>query len=392
MNNKSDGAVTVSTAETDGAFRQLVQQWNALADAAGGSVFLQHEWFDAAWAWRKTDSSLFILLAWRGDRLIGILPLLKTRKDRKPAGIRTLEFLTVPDTQVCDLIAAAEDEEAVVDALCDALYRCRDSWDQMDLTYLPDGAAALTRLKTAIDARGWTSESQSRGRNLFVRLHATWEAYYSTRTRSLKKANNLAANRLKKTGEIGVKRITSEQSDAAGIAPALDDAIEISRCSWKNDTGNSLDQPGPGAFIRTLTDHAARRGWLSLWLLFIDGKPVAMEYQLVAGGDVYALRADFDGQCVEISPGSHLMRTLLESLFERGLQRYYMGPGENAYKTRWTDEGETLHQLTVYAPTNRGRLFRAYEHVLKPFARSLRDAFSSKARASAAAEEHTAKA
>jgi CelD/BcsL family acetyltransferase involved in cellulose biosynthesis len=68
-----------------------------------------------------------------------------------------------------------------------------------------------------------------------------------------------------------------------------------------------------------------------------------------------------------------LMRTLLESLFGRNLRRYYMGPGENAYKTRWTEEGDTLLQMVVHGRTWRGRLIRLVDEVLKPYARSLRD-------------------
>ena len=68
---------------------------------------------------------------------------------------------------------------------------------------------------------------------------------------------------------------TSSQRPRMMVAPSL------SRRSWKHRTWNSLDHPGPGAFIQTLTGHASRRGWLSLWLLDIYSKPVAMEYQLV---------------------------------------------------------------------------------------------------------------
>jgi CelD/BcsL family acetyltransferase involved in cellulose biosynthesis len=171
-----------------------------------------------------------------------------------------------------------------------------------------------------------------------------------------------------------VECISGAEAPQAEVQAALGKAVDVSRRSWKQATGNSLDNPGPGAFIQTLTGHAARRGWLSLWLLHIDSKPVAMEYQLVDGANVYALRADFDTACEEISPGSYLMRTLVESLFDKGLQRYYMGPGSNAYKTRWTDEGEPLQQLSAFGRTWRGRLLHIVDDVLRPRARAARAA------------------
>ena len=44
----------------------------------------------------------------------------------------------------------------------------------------------------------------------------------------------------------------------------------------------------------------------------------------------------------------------VERLFDRGLRRYYMGPGNNAYKHRWTEEGEAVLELTVYSDTLTG--------------------------------------
>lgn len=377
---EGEGARTlrVSIVDTEQEFRDLGETWNGLAQGSGGSVFFQHEWFDAAWAWRKEDSSLFVLLAWEGNRAVGILPLVSVRERKRFPALRSLEFLTVPDTQLCDLIAAPADRKRVADAFCAELHKKRSEWDRLVLRYLDATAAALSEIKASLSARHYACDVKSQGRNLFVVLEPSWDSYYGTRSRSLKKANNLAANRLKKAGEIKVEWVTSENSGEPAIRGALEQAIDISRRSWKQETGNSLDQPGPRDFIETLTAHAARRGWLSVWLLSIDGKPLAMEYQLLDAGNVYALRADFDTAYEEISPGSHLMRTLLESLFRRGLQRYYMGPGENAYKTRWSEEGDTLHQMVVHGRTWRGQLHRLFDEVVKPLARSLRDALASR--------------
>jgi CelD/BcsL family acetyltransferase involved in cellulose biosynthesis len=92
----------------------------------------------------------------------------------------------------------------------------------------------------------------------------------------------------------------------------------------------------------------------------------------VADGRVYALRSDFDAEFEEISPGTHLNRSLLQQLFGRGLQRYYMGPGENAYKHRWTEQVEPVEAVTVYGRSLAGRSLAAWETSLKPFARKLR--------------------
>ena len=153
---------------------------------------------------------------------------------------------------------------------------------------------------------------------------------------------------------------------------ALETAIAISANSWKRSTGNSLDNPGPQAFIRRLSELAAPKGWLSLWLLLLDGEPMAMEYQLVFGRKVHALRADIIDGREEISPGSYLNRHQLEQLFGRGLQRYLMGPGDNPYKKHWTEAAEPLFQLRAYSPSARGRVAALWSLKIKPALRALR--------------------
>jgi CelD/BcsL family acetyltransferase involved in cellulose biosynthesis len=122
-----------------------------------------------------------------------------------------------------------------------------------------------------------------------------------------------------------------------------------------------------------LTQHAQQRQWLSLWILELDSIPVAMEYQLIYGGHVYALRADFRSAYHDLSPGTYLNWKLLERLFATDLTAYHMGIGENPYKLRWTEEFHEHWRLLIFGKTMRGRLLRAAKTHLKPGMRRLRD-------------------
>ena len=55
-------------------FSALRPEWNGLSDAQR-SVFLTHEWFDAAWQWRAVDSTLAVILVRHDNALLGALPL-----------------------------------------------------------------------------------------------------------------------------------------------------------------------------------------------------------------------------------------------------------------------------------------------------------------------------
>ncbi len=355
------------------AFLELREAWNAIAGER--SVFLRHEWFDAAWQWRSRDdaAALAILCVYSGQRLVGVCPFIQVKAPRRAIVLRTLEFLTVPDTQLCDIIIATDaNQKPIATAFAEHLVSRRADWDVLRMRYLPEQAAAILELTRALRDFGIPVAMTPAGGNPYVGLESPWEDYYATRSRRLKKANNLAANRLKKAGEILVERLAPGTPSTSETLERINTAIAISASSWKRDTGNSLDQPGPQAFIRRLSQLAADQGWLSLWLLLVGGKPMAMEYQLVFDGQVHALRGDVLDGYDDISPGAYLHRHQLEQLCGRGLRRYLMGPGDNPYKRHWSDEAEPLFRLDAYSPSSRGKLAALWGLRIKPSLRALK--------------------
>lgn len=353
------------------AFAALRADWNALADAAPlHSVFLRHEWFDAAWQWRKRDSTLAIICVRENGRLIGVAPLLRSRRRRHGLTARCLEFLSVPDTQFCDVLVAPDCQARVHRALSRALLNARPVWDVLTLTRLTGGGGPA--LCSALSTHGLPARLEASETNLYIDLTNGWPNFYAQRSRRLKKANNLVANRLQRAyPRIEMEQVTALERSRETLAMAAETAAALSARSWKKDTGMSLDQPGPGAFFRRLVDHAAGRNWLSIWLLRLDQQPAAMELQIVDRGQVYALRSDFVQEQPSLSPGTYLNWKLIESLFGMNLVRYWFGPGENSYKLHWTDIGEPLHTLTAYNRTLSGRWLAAYEMLLRPWLKRL---------------------
>jgi len=130
-----------------------------------------------------------------------------------------------------------------------------------------------------------------------------------------------------------------------------------------------------GTTVTRVLETAAARGWLRLWVLRLDGRAVATEYQLEEGGRVYALRAEFDGSLPEeLSPGTHLNAEIVRALFARpGVHEYDMGPGENEYKSRWTPDGHETVGLRIYRPGAYGAALYALEARAVPAIRKLRN-------------------
>lgn len=372
----------VECIDNETKFAALKAEWNVLAACSRRpSIFLRHEWFEAAWQWRRLDSSLRILRVHSGAETVALCPFVLRPLRRYGMRLRALEFLTVPDTQLCDILVAPEYRAAVVDVVTRQLHEMRRQWDVVSLDYLPGGSAGVAMLEMAAARYKLPHEETVAHENFFIDLKTTWQAFYATRSRRLKKANNLNANHLRRAvGRIDVEWRGGRELDGAAADAMLQNIIGVSARSWKRETGLSLDNPGPRAFIESIVRHARDNGWLSLWMLSLDGRPVATEFQLVHEGQVHALRADYDEAFRELSPGSYLSWKLIEALFGEGMDRYWLGPGANAYKLHWTEAREPLRKITLYGTSMRARALALLELRLRKYARGLaRDGKSAQA-------------
>ncbi len=90
-------------------------------------------------------------------------------------------------------------------------------------------------------------------------------------------------------------------------------------------------------------------------------------------GVFFALRSDFLQQYADASPGAYLNYHILKYLFETSGKRYYMGPGNNPYKLKWTDRFDVARRPVLFSPTVRGRSLELWDRGVVPLAGRLRD-------------------
>ena len=363
-------SLEVQCVDDERSFLALKDEWNALVDDASTlSLFGRHEWFTSAWRWRRFGSALNVFCVYRGKDLIGVLPLLRTSDRRIRIRCDILSYFAVPDSQWCDLIVAEGDVEPVSRALATSIAGNRRSWDVLEFEKLAKDSRIVTGLLPALFEAGFLPSCIEDSSNPGIAVCGNWDDYYASRTKRLRSGNSNIANKVKRAATY----VEVLWSGDGSISPdaALEDVITTSAASWKRDTGLTLNQPGPGAFIEHLTKEAKINGWLSIWTLRLDGRPVATEYQVIYAGRVFALRADYDEQFRSVSPGSFLNWKLLERLYSASIDYYSMGPGENPYKDRWATRYETQFKATVFGKSTRGALLRIVENKCKPILHSI---------------------
>lgn len=351
-------------------FEALAPVWTELAREAGhASPFLSHDWFSCCWEVGTPSRRAEALVVDDAAGPVAMVPLARWRSALHRAPVRVLGMLTAPDTAFTDWLITGR-PEPVVEAVLNELDRRKD-WDVLDLSALPVDSPTVKALETTLPGR-FRWECGATLRSPHVTIAGTWDAYWTAKSQRFKKTIRSVRNRLGKAGAVSI----DEYREVSVDSPVFGELLDVSRRSWKAGEGVAIaTMPGMPAFFAALTERASRRGWLRVWILRLDGRAVATEYQLEADGRVHALRADFDaGLPEELSPGSHLSYEILRSLFRRdSVHEYDMGPGENPYKARWASGARETIQLRVFRRGLYGTMLHGLETRAVPALRRLLD-------------------
>jgi CelD/BcsL family acetyltransferase involved in cellulose biosynthesis len=349
-------------------FDALARTWSEVMRASGQtSPFLSHDWFACCWRTARPEQRRELWLVEDSAGPLALLPF--ARSDVRVHGmpVRKIEFLNAPDTPFIDFPATRGIEE-ITSVVVDWLASRRD-WDLLSLDKLPPDSATYRALIGAItDRMPWRVADTVK--SPYLNLAGTWEEFLRARTQRFRKTYRNIENRLRRAGDAIVEVHRDVDPDGALFA----EVMTVSRASWKGPRGIAMaTMQGMPRFFHELTGRASANGWLHLWVLRVNGRAVATEYQIAENGRRYALRADFDASMGDVSPGGYLNQHIVRTLFDdQTVHEYDMGPGTNEYKLRWASGNHESVVLHVYAPSARARILYAIETRLLPLARRCR--------------------
>jgi CelD/BcsL family acetyltransferase involved in cellulose biosynthesis len=349
-------------------FDTLAPAWREVTRAGGQeSPFLSHDWFACCWRTAGPNRRREVWVVEDTTGPLAFIPLVRQHARVRGLPVRVLGFLESPDTPFTDVPVAGE-LEAVMGTFLTSL-RDRRDWDLFTAAKLPTGSPTLKGLQAAVAGQfpwreGGTMHSP------YVTVSGDWEAFFRQKTQRFRKTCRNIENRVHRAGNVSVEEHREVDPDGTVFAELMETSLQ----SWKGPRGLAMaTMDGMPRFFRELTGRASANGWLHVWILRLDGRAVATEYQLRAGGQVHALRADFDATLADISPGAYLNQHIVRALFQRGgVDEYDMGLGTNEYKLRWASGAREVATVDVYAPTVYGRALHRVETRLVPLARRCR--------------------
>jgi len=350
-------SLSVKLVSTPTELEVLAADWRRLhGEAAVASVFNDWAWLTAWWRHYGVRRELRVLVATRGEAIVGVLPAYLETTLQLGLPARLLRLIgDGGDTYPDDLgpLFAPGQEAAVGRALAAAALRL-PGYDVARLADI-DGSSAFPAAFIAAAQAAGLNCSRERGQHIaYVRLPRDWSAFLSSVTghrRAQMRRNRAKLERAHPTRFF-------VWSGAERLGSAIERLGELHRQRWGAASSAFASTQYREVHLATMRD-ALARGRLRLYCLEIAGAIAAMLYAYRLRNRIFVVQAGFDPQYAQWRPGSVLLDHALEHAIGECNEIFDFLRGEHDYKDRLATDWRETVCVSAYRPTIGAAAFRA---------------------------------
>jgi CelD/BcsL family acetyltransferase involved in cellulose biosynthesis len=347
--------VTVETITDLEGFGDVRAEWTALlAQSPADCLFLTWEWLHTWWKHLAAGRRLSIVAVRCRGELIALAPLALTAGRR--AGLAPLSSLTFLGTgsvgsDYLDVIVARGREAEAYDALLHAL--AGQSY-ALDLAQLHRGASAAVGLAARLARLGWHCAERPTDLCPYIDLRGvTWSAYLASLDGHHRSNFKRRLGHLGRAFSMRFERVETERERAEALGAFF--ALHGER--WQGRGGSTaFYSPALCAFHEEWTRVALERGWLRLFLMRLDGRPVGAIYGFRYRGTFGFYQTGFDPAYARHGIGQVMVGLSIKSAIEEGADEYDLLHGTERYKSDWARGMRELARIEAYPPSVRGRI------------------------------------
>jgi CelD/BcsL family acetyltransferase involved in cellulose biosynthesis len=308
---------------------ELRAEWDELA-ARARNPFATWEWVSAWWRHFGAGRQLRTLACREADgRLVAIVPAFESA--RRP--LATIRFIGHDLGDRLGPICDPADVGRTARALADALASGRLGADVLIGEHVPADVGWSALLGATLVRRESSPVLDIDG--------SGFEAWLASRSRNFREQVRRRERALQRDGRLRYRLCDSLET--------LDDDLQtlfaLHEARWGASDEAFLPHLLP--FHREVAALALQRGWLRLWILELDARPVAAwEGFRYAGADWYYQAGRdpaFDRQAVGFVLLAHTVRDAMEA----GMQEYCLGRGGEDYKLRFASRDPGLEKVVA---------------------------------------------
>lgn len=255
----------------------------------------------------------FCLLAYDGERLVGVLPLIEVRL--VPLPFRPLLLLRAPydslHTTSVDALTIRGREHLLVDFMR-YLQASRKAWPLIRLRSLPEHSASVIWLQ---QNRGNGAFCKASGKANFIRLPAQYSTYHTGLSHGFLRQLKRRGNKLAALQDVRFRLRENTRSIDENLARFL----EVEDSGWKGMSRSSIAaDPGNAALFLTAARLAGQHGWMEWNFLEADGKTIAAQFAMRIRRTLHVLKIGYREDYAFCTPGNLLFAKVIEHSCAQG--------------------------------------------------------------------------
>jgi CelD/BcsL family acetyltransferase involved in cellulose biosynthesis len=327
---RSETAASELLVESVDDLEGLRPEWSALGERSG-NLFATWEW-NSTW-WQHFGSGHRLLVTACRARAGSLVALLPAYVARAGGGVKLVRLLGHGQGDRLGPICLPPDAERAAAALRAAL-RSK-----------PWRNAVLLAEQLPADER-WAGRLKGRtiGREASPVLEVTtrdWDEFLAGRSANLRQQIRRKERQLAREHDLRYRLV----EDADALSDALDVLFALHGTRWGEAGAAEYGRAEP--FHRAFAAHAHERGWLRLWLLEVDGQPVAAWHGFRFGGADWYYQSGRDPAWDRYSVGGVLLAHTIRDCVEAGVGRYLFLRGDEPYKFRFATSDPGLETVAL---------------------------------------------
>ncbi|SAK82761.1 hypothetical protein AWB79_05525 [Caballeronia hypogeia] len=322
--------ITFETCRDTGKFRALQAEWDELFERANGEYFQSFEYCHGSLMAEHVDTrrKLHCIVGRRDGRLVVVWPLLASYR----SCWKFAEPLAPLNQSPSDILVAPERDAA---AIVEAAWRNAIATTRADVFELWH-LRQTSLLHACLSHNGVTARAIAEYTPFSaLRDVHDWDAYCRSRPARERNAPEYLKRRMAKQGKYAIQVI--DPADER-MLPLIEWFV-VQKRKWAGDKATpsewTFSDASPKLWSALLARRQSTPGMFRLFVLTLNGQPVAANIVAIASDTAYLVANTYDLDQKKLSPGTILVDECVKWAFEHRLD-FDFGSGEQRYKTSWS--------------------------------------------------------
>ncbi|HWS15456.1 MAG TPA: GNAT family N-acetyltransferase [Candidatus Methylomirabilis sp.] len=329
------------------------EEWNLLLSGSEtNTIFQTYEWIWTWWAVFGHLHSLFLVEVREGGRLLALGPLMLDCSGRQGS----LRFIGEDNSDYCDFIVGEKKQDAL-HAIFDAIASWK-GWNVIQLKNVPESSTTLASVREFCERTGkrFLQVDRVSCPTLIIRGHED-----NARWVSRKKTIRRRYNYLKKTGVFNIFQVNTVEEAIQYLEPFFAQHIR----KWNGTSPPSLFLKQENRdFYHDLVHAFLPSGFLLFTVLEFEGRPIAFHFGFDYASKVIWYKPSYDPDYARRSPGTVIIKHLIEYCLEQERQELDFTIGDEPFKKRFANCVRKNGCFRIYNSHCRYFLEKAFQRLL----------------------------